>query len=222
MARRPILIVVLAAAVALLAAGVAVVAWSLVADDDEPREMAAGARAFLDAYEQSRLGTYVVVTEFRRSRDGAALTGGRRHIAQRPPDRLEITETGLRARRGRRQIGCLTGPDGEMDCRERESTRSYAEVVSGEVARLRDQVLGPGRIYNVTDLGDGCFRLRLVRPIPAPPYGELAQLCFDHATGALAESVVEREGDVVDRTVAVELRAEVTEDDLALPEEATG
>ena len=66
------------------------------------------------------------------------------------------------------------------------------------------------------ETGRGCFDLRLLVVLAAPPYGRQATFCFDAATGALARTEIVRP-EATDREQAVEIRSTVVDADLAPP-----
>ena len=78
-------------------------------------------------------------------------------------------------------------------------------------------LVGPGALYDVSDVGAGCYELRLRFPrFPAPPYGRRARFCYDRATGAPTVLDIDRaEGQ--DRQAAIEVSPVVTDADLAPP-----
>ncbi|MCU1447918.1 MAG: hypothetical protein JWP02_88 [Acidimicrobiales bacterium] len=173
------------------------------------------APAYVDAWRRSELGTWKVVLRWERTARGGRLTDDVR-IAQRPPDRLALSAGSVDARRGGRMLSCAAGEDGRLRCRDAGAARPYDEEVAAGERVLRDQLTGPGRIYDVTSTRDGCYQLRLRVPFPAPPYGRRASYCFDAETGAPTLIEVERvEGR--DRQQAVSVSARVDDADLAPP-----
>jgi hypothetical protein len=88
-------------------------------------------------------------------------------------------------------------------------------VNAGE-AVLRQQLLGPQRLYDVTATAAHCYDLRLRVTYPAPPYGRRARFCFDADTGAPTLRDIDRaEGRDVQEAVSVS--GQVTDADLAAP-----
>jgi hypothetical protein len=182
----------------------------------QDEQQARAATAFIDAWERSRLGTYVVELSLHRTfADGTGFTADR-SIAQRPPDRLErsfgsitarLDGDVVRCRVSARQYRCTSGPAG----------RSYRALVRDEVDTLRTYFEGPVPLYVVTADG-GCFDLRQERPLPAPPYGTAARFCFDDETGATTSIRVERD-EATDVTEATEVRTEVRDRDLQPPDD---
>lgn len=191
----------------------AVLAALLIGPESEDQEpSAAAAEAFLDAWGRSRTATYVSEGTYTRTVEGRPGLRGAIRTAQRPPDRLEVVPGSATGRIGGRQVACVHD-GGRMACREGEAVGPYDAGVAEEVAILRQQVVGPARLYDVTDHGAGCFRLGLVRPYPAPPYGRSATFCFDGPTGALRRSRVDR-GRAVDLLEVTDIRVEVADRDL--------
>jgi hypothetical protein len=177
-----------------------------------PRPSAAAARAFLDAYRRSRLGTWAVDARFeRRTAAGAALTS-EMHIAQRPPDRVVKGLGTIDARRDSRRWACAADAAGAVTCRDGGPAPPYEAEVAEELQTLAGYV-GPEGFYAVTREGSTCFRLHLRAALPSPPYGQGALFCYDPETGAPVRTEIERiEG--IDRTVALAVRARPTEADL--------
>ena len=169
--------------------------------------------AFLAAWERKLTGTWVVVSAFSRTTEDGRTLNGEIVEVQRPPDRLRRGLGSVEGRIAGRRIGCAATVAGSSECREGGIAPPYDEEVAAELALLRGYVLGPTRLYTVIADRSGCFHLRLVQRMLAPPYGEAARFCFDAATGALRSSEVSR-GGALDVTRAVEVRADVTDADL--------
>ena len=177
-----------------------------------PRESAAAATRFLAAWEHSRSAVWAVDARFER-----VTAAGRRletdvHMAQRPPDRLIAGLGAIDARRGGERLACAPDATGEVHCRSGGQAPPYDEEVAEELRVLSTYVRGPGAFYAVREDG-ACFRLRLRLQVLSPPYGERARFCFDRATGAPTRSEIERV-QARDRTVAVSVRPEVSDDDV--------
>lgn len=174
----------------------------------------AGAQ-FVEAWERSRFGTYVVESTLERSFPDGSGFSSERSVAQRPPDRLERSVGSITSRLEGQVVLCRT-EQRRYRCSSGRAGRSYRALVRDEVEALRGYVEGPVPLYAV--VADGaCFDLSQVRPLPAPPYGTEARFCFDDETGALTYIRVERD-EAVDVTEATTLRAEVRDDDLRPPE----
>lgn len=170
---------------------------------------------FIDAWERSRFGTFVVESTLERTfPDGSGFTS-ERSVAQRPPDRLERSLGSITSRLDGQVVLCRTEQQ-RYRCSSGRAGRSYRALVRDEVEALRSHVEGPVPLYAVAADG-ACFDLSQVRPLPAPPYGTAARFCFDDETGALTFLRVERD-EAVDVTEATSLRAEVRDDDLRPPE----
>jgi hypothetical protein len=204
---------------ALLAVAVVVVVVDLVVivarrgDDDDT----AGppAEAFLAAYERSRQATFAADRTFTRTfSDGRSISYDE-VLVQAPPDnRLLVGGGAASGRLDGNLLRCAANPGGGTRCFEGDAAEPWDEEVAREVEDLRSLVLGPDRVYDVeAGPDDGCFTLLLAVQMLAPPYGERAVFCYDDATGAPARVEIHRTeaSDVVE---AVEIRPEVTEDDL--------
>lgn len=219
-ATSPLIGVVAGAVIGALGVAALVAAdWPPTAEGPPP-ETAAAARRFVDAWRRSRESTWVLDGRFER-----VTTAGKRlatdvHIAQRPPDRVVTGLGTIDARVGDSRLACAPDDAGQVHCRRAGVARPYAEDVADVVRNLRSYVLGPGRFYAVSEDGRWCFRVRLIRRVLSPPYGEHARFCFDPATGAPVLSEIARtEGR--DRTVAIRVKAAPTAADLD-PEKGDG
>lgn len=187
---------------------------------------AADAAAFIEAYERSRTGTYVVESLFERTFPGGNGFSSTATIAQRPPDRVERRLGSVTARVDGRVVLCSTTAAGRYRCQSGRSRRSYRTIVEREVDTLRSYVEGDAPLYGVAADGDPgpsptgaeqtCFDLEQVRTLPAPPYGTAARFCFDDATGALVELRIERD-EALDVTTATSVRETVRAADVAPP-----
>ena len=175
------------------------------------------AAAFLDAWQRARFETFVVTGRFTRSVEGRSGLASESVLVQDPPTRILRQLGSVSGRVGDREIACTTPPTGGLQCLPGRRLPSYDQEALDELAVLRRYVQGPGRLlYFVDRPDDGCFRLRLAVRLPDPPLGETARYCFDSATGAPTRTeIIRREGR--DLTEAVDIRTEITEDDLRLP-----
>lgn len=187
-------------------------------------QRAADAVAFVEAYERSRTGTYVVASVFERTfPDGNGFTSSAA-IAQRPPDRVERRLGSVTARVDGRVVLCSTTGEGRYRCQSGRSRRSYRTIVEREVDTLRGYVEGDVPLYAVdadeagSPEGQDCFDLEQVRSLPAPPYGTAARFCFDDETGALVLLRLERD-EATDVTTAMSVRATVRDRDVEPPED---
>ena len=142
-----------------------------------------GAPAYIADWRRSQLGTWKVVLRWQRTANGSHLDDQIR-IAQRPPDRLSVAAGSVEARQGDRNLACATGEDGRLRCRDAGPAPPYDQDVNAGEGVLRQQLLGPKRLYDVTATGAHCYDFRLRVNYPAPPYGRQARFCFDEATGA--------------------------------------
>ena len=206
------------AVVGALAAGLVVVLVAGVFDRSS--DDGDDAAHFVEAWERSRTGTFVVSADFvRTTADGRELRSTV-EWAQRPPDRLIVQFGSAAGELEGRPIGCTTDGGGFYVCGEGEVGGDFDEALGDELAVLRTYVEGDAPLYRVEeDPVDGaqvCFDLRLDRPIVAPPYGERARFCFDDETGAPVLVRVERV-EATDLTEATEVRSEVRDADLAPP-----
>jgi hypothetical protein len=179
------------------------------------RAAADGAARYIGDWRRSELGTWKVVLHWQRTAGGSRLDD-EIHTAQRPPDRLSIALGSVDARLGNRRLACAEGPDGHLKCRDAGAAPPWNQDVSAGEAVLRQQLLGPDRIYDVTATSTHCYDLRLRLTYPVPPYGRRARFCFDADSGAPTLRDVDRaEGRDVQRAVSVS--GHVTDADLAPP-----
>jgi hypothetical protein len=182
-------------------------------DDPEPPPDPSQVEPFLDAYERSRSVESVVESVFTRTTaEGRELSYDQRVVQRPPDDRLVIGAGTAVGRIGGRIVRCNTDASGGPACEQGGRAVPYAEEVAAEIDRLAQWVAPDTGAYDVV-LDEECFRLDLVVAMFSPPYGIEARFCFDDDTGVLREVVVERpEG--TDHTVAVDIRTEVTAEDL--------
>lgn len=173
------------------------------------------APAYVADWRRSQLATWKVVLRWQRTAGGSHLDDQIR-IAQRPPDRLSVALGSVEARQGDRRLACAAGEDGRLRCRDAGPAPPYDQEVSAGEAVLRQQLLGPKRLYDVTATSPHCYDFGLRVNYPAPPYGRRARFCFDQATGAPTLRDVQRpQGrDVQD---AVSVSGQVDDADLAPP-----
>lgn len=173
--------------------------------------------AFLAAWRTSRLGTYAVDTAFTRQVPSGASLESVGSIVQRPPDRLVVQFGGVNGQLDGHVLLCGTDNAGSYSCTRGAQTGDYGVSVDHELATLESYVRGSHSLYRVSGDSHGCFRLNLALEFPSPPYGISAQFCFDSHTGApLLTQIVQPEG--TDTTRATDVRAEVTDQDLRVPD----
>ena len=176
-------------------------------------------QAFLDAWQRSQQGTFVVEYRFTRVVAGGRGFEGKTRLAQRPPDRLFVGLGTVDGRIDGHKIDCATEPGGDVRCFPGATVGAYDDEVAREIDRLRHYVEGDLPLYRTSWTWNGCFALALARNLPAAQYGMRATFCFDDRTGAqVLVEVVRPEG--TDRSIATSLRAGVTDSDFELPEDA--
>jgi hypothetical protein len=184
------------------------------------------ARAFLSEWERSRLATFVMHADFVRTlTDGSQLKSTTTTVQDPPNTRLVIGFGSASGRLNGKIVGCAGTPDGEAGCVTSVEAPDYTAEVDAEIQGLESYVTGARPTYDVVDFGATstvsggsarCFRLDLAVAVPAPPYGNHALFCFDHATEAPILIEIER-SEATDRTVATEVRSQVTPDDVQVP-----
>jgi hypothetical protein len=178
-------------------------------------------REFLDAYERSRLATWLISYDFaRRLANGASLDLKVVEL-NRPPDHLIAGLGGLSGRVGGRQVTC-DEVDGRTVCAPEGPVVPFEEALAGELSELRDVLQPPAKWYAVEGGGERkvagesarCFTMRRVAAVFSPPYGERAEYCFATADGApLLNRVERREG--TDQRLAREITRQVGDADVA-------
>ena len=177
-------------------------AAALVAGDDDdsgsvslapveslyPEDQATNAEALLQAWARHRTATYRAELTWSRELTNGQQLEVERTVVQQPPQRAV------------RQSGSTTivGADGSLTCEPRADGTvctqlpgvDYNLEVATELAAWRTAITGDNPAYAVDVSGDGCFELHLVQPLVDPPYGQLSQVCFDAATGAMSSRQV--------------------------------
>ena len=178
------------------------------------------AQSFLEAWERSRLATYVVHSDFVRTLPDGNQLKSNTTIVQQPPDTRLVSGLGsVSGRLNGKIVGCAGSPDGSAGCVAGAPAPDYRSEVDAELRQLESYVTGARPLYQVVDFGDAptrCFRLDLAVALPSPPYGDHALFCFDRRTGAPALTQVQRP-EATDRTIAREIRTNVRPEDLQIP-----
>lgn len=181
------------------------------------RDDLGAAAALVQAWERSRLATFVRLGTYERRRPatGAAITS-EDVLAQEPPARLHRQLGSVEARDDARRTTCAAPIEGQSPppCRTSDVERSYAAEVEAEVAALRSLVAGRDPLYSVRAAGHACFDLDQRRADPRAPFGVAARFCFDEVTGAPVDSRVRYAGGVEEVITVLDLRPEVTAADL--------
>jgi hypothetical protein len=207
---------VLAAAGGVIA-GLALTALIVADWGPEPETVTgeAAEQAFVAAWERSRLGTYYVAREIRRTTPSGELESVH-ELAQRPPDVMRRQFGAVDGRIGNRPITCTVDPEDQERCAQGSGELpSYEDEVAEEIARWDNYFVGTVPLYWVEMRADGCFDLRLTRLSPSPPYGNWSRFCFDEATGAMVYAEIHRD-EGTDLLEAVEVRAQVSDADFAV------
>lgn len=203
---------------------------------DLPTPTAAAAEAYAEAVARNRRGTWAVTERTTRTfiGGGPQLLDVVTRRVQRPPDSY-VNGNGVVERRLRGRLSTCTaiptgvGGDvsaGGLRCRDAAAptVEALQAATDGGIASARALVSGPAPLYSVGIDGTGCFVLVLrTYATLAPPLGRQATICFDPATGAQRRATLIKDGaessdDVVDETIASDVRGAVTDADFALPE----
>jgi hypothetical protein len=172
---------------------------------------------FLAAWERSRMGTFVVESDFRRTlKDGRTLYSATLDV-QRPPDHMRRQFGGISGSIGGHPIVCSTEQTGRFSCAAGSAEApKYEDVIARELNDFRTFFTPPAAgalpLYRVIHAPDaGCFELfNTGIPYPLPPYGHYAKFCFDGASGAVSKLERQLEDGVVETTEASSIRTQVS------------
>jgi hypothetical protein len=189
--------------------------WFVVGRGDDAPSAGRGDRArLLAAWERSQHATYTLEGSFRRTTDDGNVVDDPLVVVQRPPDRIALGFGSWDGVVGGRSVHCVRiGRSGAFrDCVVGEEVDRVA-TDRAELEQLSRLTSGESPEYRVTDLGGGCFLLRVADGRLPTPYGLRSRYCFDPATGALARTRIEHEG-AVDEVVVRSLTGEVAPEDL--------
>jgi hypothetical protein len=169
---------------------------------------------FLAAYARSLETTYVVEARFTRRLDSGRTLQSAAFVAQRPPDRITREFGGINGIVNGHQIACSTDTAGQYHCGPAAAAQDYTAMSAQQVATMRSY-FGAPPAYRVSKAGDHCFDLVQARPLPTPPYGSAARMCFDPVSGAMSYLREDLEG-AVDTFEAVTIRTAVSAADFSL------
>jgi hypothetical protein len=175
-----------------------------------PADQAENAAAFLTAWERYRRATFVAELDFERLLPGGERLETQRTVVQDPPRRL--VRQGATVSASDEDASLLCEPVGTETVCTPQPGVDYEASIQDELAGWRVAIEGEVPQYAVEVPESGCFVLRLVADVAAPPYGELTRVCFDDATGAVRSRQVTR-ATGTDTEVASSISATVTDDD---------
>ncbi len=167
------------------------------------------------AWTRWRTATFVSEGIWTRTIDGVdePLTGPV-YTAQRPPRRL-VVRLGSTVEEIDRTVATCDASDDDVivpGCTAGDSGISFDDRVAAELLLVGGYVDGDRRLYDVDRGEPGCYRVELIAPILAAPWGRWAEFCFDPASGALASARVLRPS-AIDLEVINIIRTEVTDAD---------
>gem|GEM_PF-1352897 len=186
------------------------------------RDYTDASEEFLVAWEKGRTGTFVVVSEFRRTlADGRTLFSSS-ELVQRPPDRVVRQFGGIDGRIDGHPVVCSTDQNDNYSCVTGEATVApFADSVRAELDTFRSYFTTPDpALYQVIRAPDpDCFELIQQIVYPDPTYGRYAKMCFDPASGAMRSLERHLEGGVVETLDAVAIRTEITDNDFTLDQD---
>ncbi len=172
--------------------------------------------ALVDAYQRSRTATYRAAGTFERVGDDGARLEVPVELVQRRPDRLRRQFGEVSGHRGDRALLCPPASVGRVsECSLGPPIQTFDELVVAEVAEFRSLVTGSDPLYEVRrpvglDRRGTCWVLTRTRNDPRGGYGESAELCFDLASGALADTRIDH-GTVDEHTSLTDITTEVTD-----------
>ncbi|MCU1346477.1 MAG: hypothetical protein JWL70_2743 [Acidimicrobiia bacterium] len=172
------------------------------------------AEQFLATWARSRAVTYAADTTFVRTINGRVALSQDGFVARRPPDwvqRQGSTWTGVL---GRRRFECDDALNGRNRCTSSDAVADYNADVAREVQAFRSWLVDQSS-YEVSyqpAAAGGCFLLRRLVPVLAPPLGDQARYCFDEMDVPL-ETEITTAG-TVDHQTLINRRRVVTDDDL--------
>ena len=176
------------------------------------------AAALLTSWRRARAATFTSEGTFHREANGATIDDVV-VVVQRPPDRLTLGFGSWDGVVGGKRVTCRRdGRSGPWAACDGMGEGEVASTDEAEIARLRELVDLTDPTYRVSELDEGCFRLRLVADVRfTPEYGNRTEVCFDPATGAMRRLRIERDGGE-DLTKFDRISPDVAPADLAVPE----
>ncbi len=139
-------------------------------------------------------------------------------LAQRRGDRLVRSLSGVTGYLGGVEVLCSsrTSVDegGELECRDLDTAPSIDDALETELGNIGAVLAGDPPTYRVFVTDEGCWELLLTTETFDAPFGESAIYCFDATTGTLSSSETTFNNGLVEKTEVVNVREEVTDDDL--------
>lgn len=173
---------------------------------------------FLEDWTRFRTAEALVVSDLTRvTADGQELVVNE-VLAQRPGDRLIRSLSGVTGYLGGVQVFCATATtsveDGDLECRDVAGAKSIDEALAKERATMKALLEGDPPPYRIFVTPAGCWELLLTTETFDAPFGETSTYCFDDVTGTLKSLETTFNNGLVETTTAVNVRTEVTDDDL--------
>jgi hypothetical protein len=172
------------------------------------------AEQFLATWTRSRAVTYAASTTFVRTINGRVALSQDGFVARRPPDwvqRQGSTWTGIS---DRHRFECDDAVNGRTRCTSSAAVADYGADVAREVRAFRSWLVDQSS-YEVSyqpAAAGGCFLLRRLVPVLAPPLGDQARYCFDELDVPV-ETEITTAG-TVDHQTLINRRPVVTDGDL--------
>jgi hypothetical protein len=180
-----------------------------------PPEHRAHATAFLEAWQRFRTGTFVVGLRLERTKPGdesPLVSDG--ILVQQPPRRIVRAFGNESAMFADGAQTCELGTNDSSVCSPAPEAASYDVQVAEELSILSQYFSGETPLYRVDASSKACFQLHLYRAMPLPPYGDLAQFCFDTPSGAMTLFEMKTAGGN-ERTTSLYISTTVTDADFA-------
>lgn len=161
--------------------------------DPSAADTTRAANDFLAAWARYRHATYTATLEFSRVASNGQSLQTTSTFTQAPPRRIVRQGDGsVLLTDGAASRTCNT-LSGALTCVPAPAV-DYEAAITTELESWRTAVLAEVPYYRVSVTDPGCFQLELVVAIGDPPYGRVAQFCFDEATGALLRRQLVRDG----------------------------
>ncbi len=187
-------------------------------EQTSPELQEARSEAFLEDWARFRTLEVLVESDLTRiTNDGQELTVTE-VMAQRPGDRLVRSLSGVTGYLGGVEVLCSTRTsveeDGELECRDLPGAPSIDEALDTELNNVSGLLAGDPPAYRIFVTSAGCWELILTTETFDAPFGESAVYCFDQTNGTLESSETTFNNGLTERTTAVNVRLEVTDDDL--------
>lgn len=181
------------------------------------------AESFVARMQKMHTSTWAINGEFTRLLDGKSVYSVPLKEVQRPPERLyRVGDRIFASLRGHEYTCVMNGISDANEiakptCQEVSGSTNPWSTGGEWLHNLQMSVATPSSPYVVAEKDDGCYVLQLVRGTPQDQWGTRAEFCFDVQTSAIRRQTITR-GQYRDRVEVLDIRTEVNDDDLKLPE----